>query len=97
MVRRAQELSLAELAAATRGVAEKAREGGLAAEDVEGGTITLSNLGMLGVEAGTPLVTAPQAASAHPCWRRPLTAMCAVTPAPSPGRKPGSTECFRAG
>lgn len=61
VVRRAQELSLDELAAATRGVAEKAREGRLAAEDVEGGTITLSNLGMLGVEAGTPLVTAPQA------------------------------------
>ena len=62
VVRRAQELSLAELASATRGVAKKAREGGLAAEDVEGGTITLSNLGMLGIEAGTPMVTAPQAA-----------------------------------
>lgn len=61
VVRRAQELSLGELAAATREVAEKAREGRLTAEDVEGGTITLSNLGMLGVEAGTPLVTAPQA------------------------------------
>lgn len=61
VVRRAQELSLEELAAATRGVAGKAREGRLAAEDVEGGTTTLSNLGMLGVEAGTPLVTAPQA------------------------------------
>jgi pyruvate/2-oxoglutarate dehydrogenase complex dihydrolipoamide acyltransferase (E2) component len=28
---------------------------------VEGGTITLSNLGMHGVEGGTPLVTSPQA------------------------------------
>lgn len=62
VVRRAQELSLEDLAAATRGVAEKSREGRLTAEDVEGGTITLSNLGMLGVEAGTPMVTAPQAA-----------------------------------
>jgi pyruvate dehydrogenase E2 component (dihydrolipoamide acetyltransferase) len=30
---------------------------------VSGGTITVSNLGMYGIETGTPLVTAPQAAT----------------------------------
>lgn len=57
-----QGLSLGELASKFREVAEKARTGSLSSEDLEGGTITLSNLGMHGVEAGTPLVTLPQAA-----------------------------------
>jgi pyruvate dehydrogenase E2 component (dihydrolipoamide acetyltransferase) len=62
VIHRAQELSLPELARRVRDVAERARSGLLGPEDVEGGTITVSNLGMFGIETGTPLVTAPQAA-----------------------------------
>ncbi len=57
----AHQMSLGERAAALRGLAERARAGGLGSEDFEGGTITLSNLGMDEVEGGTPLVTSPQA------------------------------------
>jgi pyruvate dehydrogenase E2 component (dihydrolipoamide acetyltransferase) len=62
VIHRAQELSLSELAIRLRDLAERARSGALRREDVEGGTITVSNLGMFGVETGTPLVTVPQAA-----------------------------------
>jgi pyruvate dehydrogenase E2 component (dihydrolipoamide acetyltransferase) len=41
--------------------ATKARNDQLTRDDVQGGTITLSNLGMFGIEGGTPLVTTPQA------------------------------------
>lgn len=61
VVRQAQSLSLGELAVRLREVADRAREGTLSQEDTEGGTITLSNLGMYGIEGGTPLVTQPQA------------------------------------
>ncbi|ABG03326.1 catalytic domain of components of various dehydrogenase complexes [Rubrobacter xylanophilus DSM 9941] len=62
VVRWAQALELGELAARLREVLERARSGRLSAEDTAGGTITLSNLGMYGIEGGTPLVTHPQAA-----------------------------------
>jgi pyruvate dehydrogenase E2 component (dihydrolipoamide acetyltransferase) len=62
VLRRAQACSRVDLARRLQELAERARAGALHPEDVEGGTITLSNLGMYGVESGTPLVTAPQAA-----------------------------------
>jgi pyruvate dehydrogenase E2 component (dihydrolipoamide acetyltransferase) len=61
VIHRAQELSLEERVARLRDLSERARAGALAKEDVRGGTITVSNLGMFGVESGTPLVMAPQA------------------------------------
>lgn len=61
VVKRVQTLELGELAVRLREVLERARGSRLSAEDTAGGTITLSNLGMYGVEGGTPLVTHPQA------------------------------------
>lgn len=58
----AQRMNLGERAVALRKLGERTRAGKLASTDFEGGTITLSNLGMHGVEGGTPLVTSPQAA-----------------------------------
>jgi pyruvate dehydrogenase E2 component (dihydrolipoamide acetyltransferase) len=52
---------LGELARRRGEIAERARTGTLTIEDVEGGTITVSNLGMFGIESATPLVTLPQA------------------------------------
>jgi pyruvate dehydrogenase E2 component (dihydrolipoamide acetyltransferase) len=62
VIHRAQELSLSELAIHLRDLSERAHTGPLRREDVEGGTITVSNLGMFGVETGMPLVTVPQVA-----------------------------------
>lgn len=61
VLRKAQEMSLGERAGRLRELGDRARTGKLSSGDFEGGTITLSNLGMHGVESGTPLVTFPQA------------------------------------
>jgi pyruvate dehydrogenase E2 component (dihydrolipoamide acetyltransferase) len=52
--------SLKEIAQEARSLAEKARAGKLAIEDVSGGTFTVSNLGMFGVDGFTPILNAPQ-------------------------------------
>jgi pyruvate dehydrogenase E2 component (dihydrolipoamide acetyltransferase) len=62
VIHRAQRLSLGELAVQRREIVDWARSGTLAPHNMEGGTITVSNLGMAGVETRTPLVTRPQAA-----------------------------------
>ena len=41
---------------------EKARVGRLSLDDMTGGAITLSNLGGMGIESGTPLLVAPYTA-----------------------------------
>jgi pyruvate dehydrogenase E2 component (dihydrolipoamide acetyltransferase) len=56
-----QAKSLEERAAGLAGIAERARAGALTPQDSTGGTITVSNLGMAGVETGVPLLNAPQA------------------------------------
>lgn len=55
-------LDLAGIASGLRDLAGRADAGQLGPGDFVGGTITVSNLGMFGVENGFPLVNAPQAA-----------------------------------
>ncbi|MGE0680590.1 MAG: dihydrolipoamide acetyltransferase family protein [Candidatus Binatia bacterium] len=52
--------SLKEIAQESRSLAEKARTGKLTIEEVSGGTFTVSNLGMFGVDGFTPILNAPQ-------------------------------------
>lgn len=63
VIHHAQTYSLGEIMFQLREISRRARSSTLTREDVQNGTITLSNLGMLGVETGTPLVTLPQAAT----------------------------------
>jgi pyruvate dehydrogenase E2 component (dihydrolipoamide acetyltransferase) len=58
----AERLRLAEIAEARTDVVTRAREGSLRREDVEGGTFTISNLGMFRVERFTAVLNPPQAA-----------------------------------
>jgi pyruvate/2-oxoglutarate dehydrogenase complex dihydrolipoamide acyltransferase (E2) component len=58
----ADTLSLAELAAALEDRAHRARTGKLKLPDIEGGTFTVSNLGMYGVDGGAPLPWVPESA-----------------------------------
>ena len=58
----AEHLSLAEVAAARAAVVSRAREGALHREDVEGGTFTISNLGMFGLDQFAAVLNPPQAA-----------------------------------
>jgi pyruvate dehydrogenase E2 component (dihydrolipoamide acetyltransferase) len=55
-------LSLREISRRTRDLADKAHLGKLVHADLEGGTFTISNMGMLGVESFSAIITPPQAA-----------------------------------
>lgn len=58
----ADTLSLAEIAERRRSLVEAARAGRLHPEDVRGGTFTITNLGMYGVDAFNAILNPPQAA-----------------------------------
>jgi pyruvate dehydrogenase E2 component (dihydrolipoyllysine-residue acetyltransferase) len=62
VVHRADTLELPALVARRREVVAAAREGRLRLEDVSGGTFTVSNLGMHGVDSFDAIVNGPQAA-----------------------------------
>jgi len=54
--------TLGEIAAQRRELADRARSGKLRPHDITGGTFTISNLGMYGVDAFNAIITPPQAA-----------------------------------
>jgi pyruvate dehydrogenase E2 component (dihydrolipoamide acetyltransferase) len=62
VVRRADTLSLQELGAQTSRLAAAARNGALSPADLEGGTFSVTALGMYGVDAFTPVVNPPNTA-----------------------------------
>ena len=58
----AERLSLTEIAGVRADLVGRARDNKLRAEDLEGGTFTISNLGMFAVESFTAVLNPPQAA-----------------------------------
>jgi len=62
VIHNADKADLAEIAAARRDLTERARGGKLRPADIAGGTFTISNLGMFGVDAFTAIIISPQAA-----------------------------------
>ncbi len=60
VIHNADKKPLKEIAQEARSLAEKARAGKLTLEEVSGGTFTVSNLGMFGVDAFTPILNTPQ-------------------------------------
>jgi 2-oxoisovalerate dehydrogenase E2 component (dihydrolipoyl transacylase) len=61
-VKNAGELSLPELARSLQDLAETARAGQATPADLAGGTITITNVGVFGVDAGTPILSPGEAA-----------------------------------
>jgi pyruvate dehydrogenase E2 component (dihydrolipoamide acetyltransferase) len=57
-----ERLTVAEIAAARADLVSRAREGKLQVAELEGGTFTISNLGMFGVEQFIAVLNPPQAA-----------------------------------
>jgi pyruvate dehydrogenase E2 component (dihydrolipoamide acetyltransferase) len=53
---------LRQLATAARELIERARSGKLKAEEMQGGTFTITNLGNYGIDAFTPIINPPQCA-----------------------------------
>jgi pyruvate dehydrogenase E2 component (dihydrolipoamide acetyltransferase) len=62
VIRSVERLSLDEVAQARGELVDKARESKLQLPDLEGGTFTISNLGMFGVEQFIAVLNPPQAA-----------------------------------
>jgi 2-oxoisovalerate dehydrogenase E2 component (dihydrolipoyl transacylase) len=61
-VKNAAELSLPELARSLQALTEKARAGQATPADLAGGTITITNVGVFGVDGGTPILSPGEAA-----------------------------------
>jgi pyruvate dehydrogenase E2 component (dihydrolipoamide acetyltransferase) len=62
VIRDAGSKGLATISREAKDLARRAREGGLKPEEYQGGTITVSNMGMFGVESFTAIINPPQAA-----------------------------------
>src|SRR6185503_6076591 len=62
VIHRADTLPLGEIAVQRRDLAERARAGKLQPADITGATFTISNLGMVKVDAFTAIIVPPQAA-----------------------------------
>jgi pyruvate dehydrogenase E2 component (dihydrolipoamide acetyltransferase) len=62
VVHNADRKTLKEIAAETKDLGQRARDGKLRIEDVEGGTFTITNLGTYGVDAFTPIINPGEAA-----------------------------------
>jgi len=62
VVRNVDRVSLRELATQSKSLIEKARERKLSAEEMSGGTFTVTNLGAFGIEAFTPIINLPECA-----------------------------------
>jgi pyruvate dehydrogenase E2 component (dihydrolipoamide acetyltransferase) len=62
VVHDADRRSLGEIASETRSLAQQARDGSIAPAQLEGGTFTVSNLGMYGVDSFSAVINQPQAA-----------------------------------
>ena len=54
--------SVQQIAKEARALADKARAGQLTLDDLQGGTFTITNLGMYGIDAFTPILNQPQVA-----------------------------------
>jgi pyruvate/2-oxoglutarate dehydrogenase complex dihydrolipoamide acyltransferase (E2) component len=75
VVKGVREKSVMDLALEISMLVEKAREGALQGPDVEGGTITVTNVGPFGVLQGTALVLQPQTSIICMCAAREIPAV----------------------
>jgi pyruvate dehydrogenase E2 component (dihydrolipoamide acetyltransferase) len=55
-------MGVREIAARSKDLVAKARAGTLSSTDLQGGTITITNLGAFGIDAFTPIINPPEAA-----------------------------------
>ncbi|MGD8149490.1 dihydrolipoamide acetyltransferase family protein [Ornithinimicrobium sp. Y1694] len=62
VVHGAESMTTSELAAALRELTGRAREGKLSPAELTGGTFTLNNYGVFGVDGSTPIINHPEAA-----------------------------------
>ena len=62
VIRDVPSLSLRQVAARSRELIDRARRASSNADELQGGTFTVTNLGALGIDAFTPIINAPECA-----------------------------------
>ena len=62
IIKEAQNKSLIQISSEAKSLAVKAKEGKLKPDEFQGGTFTVSNLGMLGIDSFSAIINPPQAA-----------------------------------
>ncbi len=62
VIKNAEKMGLMDIQKASSGLVEKARQGKLTPDEYNGGTFTISNLGMFGIENFTAIINPPEAA-----------------------------------
>ena len=74
VIRSADRMSFAEIEGAIAGYGKKAKDGTLTAEDMKGGTFTVTNGGVFGSLLSTPIINPPQSAvlGMHRIEQRPV-------------------------
>jgi 2-oxoglutarate dehydrogenase E2 component (dihydrolipoamide succinyltransferase) len=74
VIRNAENMGLAEIEQAIAHFAQKARDGSIALEDLQGGTFSITNGGVFGSLVSTPLLNPPQSAilGMHTIKQRPV-------------------------
>lgn len=74
VLRNVQNMTYADIELTVAGLAEKARDGKLTVEEMDGGTFTISNGGVFGSLMGTPIINPPQSAilGMHGIFERPI-------------------------
>ena len=74
VLRNADELSFADIEKSIKEISEKARDGKLTIEDLQGGTFTISNGGVYGSMLSTPILNLPQSGvlGMHNIIERPM-------------------------
>ena len=74
VLRNADELSFADIEKNIKEISEKARDGKLTIEDLQGGTFTITNGGIYGSMLSTPILNPPQSAvlGMHNIVKRPI-------------------------
>lgn len=61
VIRNTDKMSLTEISAAAHDLGRRTKEGGLNPDELTGGTFTVTNLGMFGVDSFTAVINAPEA------------------------------------
>lgn len=74
VLRNVEGMNFADIELSIAGLADKAKKGTLAVEDMDGGTFTISNGGVFGSLLGTPIINPPQSAilGMHGIFERPI-------------------------
>lgn len=74
VLRNVESMNFADIELAIAGLADKAKKGKIAVEDMDGGTFTISNGGIFGSLMGTPIINPPQSAilGMHGIFERPV-------------------------